>query len=160
MTYSSAARLSKSRFVAGVQCHKLLWWKVHEPDAVELQPDKVLQDRFDQGQQVGKLAWTLFPGGLLIDLPHLARIAEAHPGASARTYGSVGRLRRPTRPRFARPPNPAAPTEPPHEQEGPTANVLRSLSRDGRIRTGDPLNPIQVRYRAAPRPVLVLPSRR
>jgi hypothetical protein len=25
-------------------------------------------------------------------------------------------------------------------------------SRDGRIRTGDPLNPIQVRYRAAPRP--------
>jgi hypothetical protein len=26
-------------------------------------------------------------------------------------------------------------------------------SRDGRIRTGDPLNPIQVRYRAAPRPV-------
>ena len=65
-------RLSKSRFVAGVQCHKLLWWKVHEPDAVELQPDKVLQDRFDQGQQVGELAWTLFPGGLLIDLPHTA----------------------------------------------------------------------------------------
>jgi hypothetical protein len=29
---------------------------------------------------------------------------------------------------------------------------LSSLSRDGRIRTGDPLNPIQVRYRAAPRP--------
>ncbi len=28
--------------------------------------------------------------------------------------------------------------------------------RDGRIRTGDPLNPIQVRYRAAPRPVKVL----
>ena len=28
------------------------------------------------------------------------------------------------------------------------------LNRDGRIRTGDPLNPIQVRYRAAPRPEL------
>ncbi len=27
-----------------------------------------------------------------------------------------------------------------------------STSRDGRIRTGDPLNPIQVRYRTAPRP--------
>ena len=63
-------RLSKSRFVAGVQCPKLLWWKVHEPDAVELQPDKVLQDRFDQGQAVGELARTLFPGGVLIDLPH------------------------------------------------------------------------------------------
>ena len=49
-------QLSKSRFVAGKQCHRLLWWKVHEPLAVELQPDKVLQDRFDQGAQVGELA--------------------------------------------------------------------------------------------------------
>ena len=65
-------RLSKSRFVVGIRCHKLLWWRVHEPDAVELQPDKVLQDRFDQGQQVGELARTSFPGGLLIDLPHTA----------------------------------------------------------------------------------------
>ncbi len=69
---NSAIRLSKSRFVAGWQCPKLLWWKVHEPDAVELQPDKVLQDRFDQGQQVGELARQQFPGGVLIDLPHTA----------------------------------------------------------------------------------------
>ncbi len=66
------ARLSKSRFAAGVQCHKLLWWKVHEPRAVELQPDKVLQDRFDQGAQVGVLARARFPGGVLIDIPHNA----------------------------------------------------------------------------------------
>ncbi len=65
-------RLSKSRFVAGMQCHKLLWWKVHEPNAVELQPDKVLQDRFDQGAQVGALACDSIPGGVLIDLPHQA----------------------------------------------------------------------------------------
>ena len=26
-------RLSKSRFLDGLQCHKLLWWQVHEPDA-------------------------------------------------------------------------------------------------------------------------------
>jgi predicted RecB family nuclease len=65
-------RLSKSRFVAGRQCHKLLWWKVHEPDAKELQPDKVLQDRFDQGSHVGRLAREQFPGGMLIDLPHTA----------------------------------------------------------------------------------------
>ena len=65
-------RLSKSRYTAGVQCHKLLWWKVHEPCAVELQPDKVLQDRFDQGSQVGVLARDRFPGGVLIDLPHQA----------------------------------------------------------------------------------------
>src|SRR5438094_1918803 len=60
-------RLSKSRFVAGKQCHRLLWWKVHEPLAVELQPDKVLQDRFDQGAQVGALARERFPGGVLIE---------------------------------------------------------------------------------------------
>src|SRR5215475_13142587 len=63
-------RLSKSRFVAGLQCHRLLWWKVHEPGAVELQPDKVLQDRFDQGAQVGALARDRFPGGTPIDAPH------------------------------------------------------------------------------------------
>src|SRR3989442_5116277 len=65
-------RLSKSRYTAGVQCHKLLWWKVHEPLAVELQPDKVLEDRFDQGRLVGALARDRFPGGVLIDLPHHA----------------------------------------------------------------------------------------
>src|SRR6266513_5830200 len=68
-------RLSKSRYTAGVQCHKLLWWRVHEPLAVQLQPDKVLQDRFDQGAHVGTLARTRFPGGVLIDLPHTA-VAE------------------------------------------------------------------------------------
>src|SRR5205809_1692642 len=66
-------RLSKSRFTSGLQCHKKLWWEVHEPDAIELQPDKVLQDLFDQGRQVGELARTRYPGGVLIDLPHDAR---------------------------------------------------------------------------------------
>src|SRR5215472_14945561 len=66
----STMHLSKSRFVAGLQCHRLLWWKVHEPGAVELQPDKVLQDRFDQGAQVGALARERFAGGTLIDAPH------------------------------------------------------------------------------------------
>src|SRR5438309_1510790 len=69
---TQAARLSKSRFVTGCQCHKLLWWTVHEPDAVELQPDKVLQDLFDQGRQVGEVARARYPGGVLIDLPHHA----------------------------------------------------------------------------------------
>jgi predicted RecB family nuclease len=63
----SRQRLSKSRFVAGVQCHRLLWWKVHTPDAEELQPDKVLQDLFSQGQHVGEVAREGFPRGVLID---------------------------------------------------------------------------------------------
>lgn len=64
------SNLSKSRFVAGWQCHKQLWLRVHEPEAPELQVDVVLQDRFDQGAEVGALARTRFPGGTLIDLPH------------------------------------------------------------------------------------------
>jgi predicted RecB family nuclease len=59
--------LTKSLYVTGVQCHKLLWWKVNEPLAKELQPDKVLLDRFDQGRQVGELARAEFPGGVLIE---------------------------------------------------------------------------------------------
>ena len=65
-------RLSKSRFVAGSQCEKLLWWTVREPDAPELVPDKVLLDLFDQGRQVGVLARLEFPGGILIERAHAA----------------------------------------------------------------------------------------
>jgi predicted RecB family nuclease len=68
----SAPRLSKSRFTSGLQCHKKLWWEVHEPGAVELQPDKVLLDLWDQGREVGKVARTRYPGGVLIDLPYNA----------------------------------------------------------------------------------------
>jgi len=66
---SAPLRLSKSRFVAGVQCHKQLWWRVHEPDAPELVPDPPLQNRFDQGAEVGRVARGYVPGGELIDLP-------------------------------------------------------------------------------------------
>jgi hypothetical protein len=59
--------LTKTRFVAGCQCHDLLWWTVHEPRAPELQPDISLEDRFEQGRQVAELARTYVPGGVLID---------------------------------------------------------------------------------------------
>src|SRR2546422_9554791 len=72
-------RLSKSRFTSGLQCHKKLWWEGHEPDAIELQPDKVLQDLFDQARQAGELARPRYPGGALIDLPHDARARRVAP---------------------------------------------------------------------------------
>jgi Domain of unknown function(DUF2779) len=81
--------LSKSRFTAGCQCHKLLWWKVHEPDADERQPDKVLQDRFDQGAQVGALARERFPGHVLIDLPHEEIAARVAMTAAALDAGAA-----------------------------------------------------------------------
>jgi len=70
MPKSGAPGLSKTRFVAGWQCHNVLWWRVHEPDAPELQVGPALQDLFDQGSEVGRLARGRFPGGVLIDLPH------------------------------------------------------------------------------------------
>ena len=66
----SKHRLSKSRFVAGLQCHKLLWWRVHESEAPELQPDKILEDLFSQGRHVGRVATEHFPNGHLVDLPY------------------------------------------------------------------------------------------
>ena len=66
----TASRLSKSRFMAGSQCHKLLWLKVHEKDAPELVITEALRDLFFQGSLVGELAQKVFPGGKLVDLPH------------------------------------------------------------------------------------------
>lgn len=62
-------RLSKSRFLAGLQCHKQLWWRVHEPDAPELVPDAGLKNLLNQGSQVGRKAREYVAPGALIDLP-------------------------------------------------------------------------------------------
>ena len=59
--------LSKSRFCCGLQCLKQLWWRVHEPDAPELQSPASLQAVFDRGHRVGELARSEFPRGVLID---------------------------------------------------------------------------------------------
>ena len=60
-------RLSKSRYCAGLQCLRQLWWRVHEPDAPELEPDPGLQAVFDRGHRIGELAKAQFPGGVLVD---------------------------------------------------------------------------------------------
>jgi len=59
--------LSKSRFCAGLQCLKQLWWRVHEPDAPELTPSPAQQVLFDRGHRVGSLARARFPGGVLVE---------------------------------------------------------------------------------------------
>ncbi len=60
-------RLSKSRYVQGLQCHKLLWLRVHEPGAPELVVDPRLQAVFDRGHLVGEAARERFPGGVLVE---------------------------------------------------------------------------------------------
>ena len=72
-------QLSKTRFMNGLQCHKRLWWEMHEPKAPELIPSIELQDRFDEGHAVGQKAQESFPGGVLVRAPHYrsaARVAE------------------------------------------------------------------------------------
>jgi len=59
-------RLSKSRFTYGLQCHKHLWWRVHEPAAPELVPGPALRARFAVGTRVGEVARSYVPGGVLI----------------------------------------------------------------------------------------------
>ncbi len=60
------APLSKSRFLAGQQCAKRLWY---ETRARELVPayDEETMAIFEQGRLVGRLAQSLFPGGIEID---------------------------------------------------------------------------------------------
>jgi hypothetical protein len=61
-----AVAISKSKYMAGLQCPKLLWtW--YNDKALIPEVDAGTQVRFDQGKEVGKLAQTLFPGG--IELP-------------------------------------------------------------------------------------------
>src|SRR5712671_6918651 len=62
-------RLSKSRYLCGLQCHKQLWWRVHEPEAPELTPTPGQQNLFEQGREVGERARGHVPGGELIDVP-------------------------------------------------------------------------------------------
>jgi len=57
--------LSKSRFVAGLQCPLRLWYQCHEPKlATGVTPAQ--QAIFDMGHEVGRLATELYPGGVLI----------------------------------------------------------------------------------------------
>lgn len=56
--------LTKSRYRAGLQCGRRLWNQVHDPVAREaLAPGSAA----DVGTIIGRLAWQLFPGGILVD---------------------------------------------------------------------------------------------
>jgi hypothetical protein len=55
-TEPGGALLSKSKFLAGLQCHKLLWWSEHEGDAAELIPDAVALATMNEGTHVGTVA--------------------------------------------------------------------------------------------------------
>lgn len=58
--------LSKSTFLMGRQCSKLLWFRYNAKDQIPA-PKEAQQAIFDQGHLVGALAKQLFPGGIEID---------------------------------------------------------------------------------------------
>ncbi len=58
--------LSKSRYLNGLQCPKLLWVATNEPERIS-EPDTTTQYLFDQGHLVGELARKIFLEGF--DVP-------------------------------------------------------------------------------------------
>ncbi|MFC1969363.1 hypothetical protein ACFLVF_02610 [Chloroflexota bacterium] len=58
--------LSKSKYLSGLQCPRLIWTQIHEPEKIP-ETDPVTQYVFEQGHLVGELAKRLFPSG--IDIP-------------------------------------------------------------------------------------------
>jgi hypothetical protein len=64
-----SVRLSKSKFLAGSQCHKRLYLEVHQP-GLATPPDEQQQAILDMGSEVGELARRRFPGGVLVEADH------------------------------------------------------------------------------------------
>lgn len=58
-------RLSKSKFLSGLQCHKRLYLEIHQP-ALATPPDASTQAILDMGIEIGTLAHRRFPDGVLV----------------------------------------------------------------------------------------------
>ena len=70
MTRKTPPMLSKSRFLAGLQCPLRLWFQCYNRElATPVSPSQ--QAIFDMGKEVGRLATRLYPGGVLIEEDHL-----------------------------------------------------------------------------------------
>ena len=65
-TQSDALVISKSKFLWGMQCRKLLW-NAYNAEPLFPEPDAQAQAIFDQGREIGNLAKTLFLAGIEVD---------------------------------------------------------------------------------------------
>ena len=59
-----SVHLTKSRYMAGLQCLRRLWLLVHEPPPYDDPPPGSV---VAMGQEIGRKAHLLFPGGVLVD---------------------------------------------------------------------------------------------
>jgi predicted RecB family nuclease len=62
---SSTPRLSKSKFIAGLQCHKRVYLEIHQPQLAS-PPDPATRAILDMGTEIGELARQRFAGGSLV----------------------------------------------------------------------------------------------
>ena len=81
MNQKRSLYLTKSNYVAGLQCHKRLWLKWHQPLPYEEPPPG---SPMAVGTSVGEKARLIFPGGVLIDEP-----PREHPEAIIRTQSLI-----------------------------------------------------------------------
>jgi predicted RecB family nuclease len=58
-------RLSKSKFLSGLQCHKRLYFEIYAPE-LATPADDATQTAIDHGIEIGLLARRRFPGGVLV----------------------------------------------------------------------------------------------
>jgi hypothetical protein len=58
--------ITKSKYIAGVQCLKRLYLIVHSPE-LAVQPDDSDQSIIEQGLEIGLLARQMFPGGVTVE---------------------------------------------------------------------------------------------
>jgi predicted RecB family nuclease len=75
---SKPSRLSKSKFLSGLQCLKRVYLEVHHPQ-LATPPDASTQAILDMGTEIGALARQRFPGGRLVaagSRQHGAAVAE------------------------------------------------------------------------------------
>lgn len=78
-------RLSKSGYLSGLQCPKLLWFQCNRADLFPA-PDDATCAAFDEGRKVGELARRLFPGGVFATAcPANAELCGARTEGALRT---------------------------------------------------------------------------
>jgi hypothetical protein len=77
-TRSGRPYVSKSKFLWGHQCRKLLWYAYNQKDQIPA-PDAATQAIFDQGHEVGALAKSLYPGGIEVsaDVTDFEQVLQA-----------------------------------------------------------------------------------
>lgn len=62
-------RLSKSRFLSGLQCHKRLYLEIHTPHLAAEMDDR-RRMMLDMGKEINEIAHRYFPGGALVAEDH------------------------------------------------------------------------------------------